>query len=132
LTSGARSLVSAGAMRQAKTVSLQPGELRLAGAAMLAAGLALPVVPGHPSLVCPLRALTGIPCPLCGLSTSVEATVRLDLGGALAANPLGIVLVLAALALLVVRPRRLAMPSATIWLALAASWLFELHRFSVL
>jgi uncharacterized protein DUF2752 len=119
-------------MRQARTLSLQPGELRLAGAAMLAAGLALPVVPGHPSFVCPMRALTGIPCPLCGLSTSVEATVRLDLRDALAANPFGLVLVLAALALLVVRPRRLAVPSAAIWLTLAASWLFELHRFSVL
>src|SRR2546429_8299780 len=99
---------------------------------MLAAGLTLPVLPGHPSFHCPLRALTGLPCPLCGLSTSVEETVRLHLGDALAANPLGVVLVLAALVLLVLRPVRLALPSAVVPAALVASWLFELHRFSFL
>ena len=111
---------------------LDPGELRVAGGAMLAAGLTLPALPGHPSLHCPLRALTGLPCPLCGLSTSVEQTVRLHLGDALAANPLGLLLVLVALALLVLRPARLALPRAAIPAVLAASWLFELHRFSFL
>ena len=99
---------------------------------MLAAGLALPTLPGHPSLHCPLRTLTGVPCPLCGLSTSVEETVRLHLGDALAANPLGVLLVLVAVALLVLRPARLALPRAVIPTVLAASWLFELHRFSFL
>ena len=111
---------------------LDPGELRVAGGAMLAAGLTLPVLPGHPSLHCPLRALTGLPCPLCGLSTSVEETVRLHLGDAVAANPLGVLLVLAALALLVLRPARLALPRAVVPAVLAASWLFELRRFSFL
>ena len=111
---------------------LDPGELRVAGGVMLAAGLTLPVLPGHPSYHCPFRALTGLPCPLCGLSTSVEQTMRLHLGDALAANPLGILLVLAALALLVLRPVRLALPRAAIPTVLAASWLFELHRFSFL
>ena len=111
---------------------LDPGELRVAGGAMLAAGLTLPALPGHPSLHCPLRALTGLPCPLCGLSTSVEQTVRLHLGDALAANPLGVLLVLVALALLVLRPARLALPRAAIPSVLAASWLFELHRFSII
>ena len=103
---------------------LDPGELRFAGAAMLAAGLTLPALPGHPSFHCPFRALTGLPCPLCGLSTSVEETVRLHPGDALAANPLGVLLVL--------RPARLALPRAVIPVALAGSWLFELHRFSFL
>ena len=111
---------------------LDLGELRLAGGAMLAAGLTLPTLPGHPSLHCPLRALTGLPCPLCGLSTSVEETVRLHLGDALAVNPLGVLLVLVALALLVLRPARLALPRAAIPAVLAVSWLFELHRFSFL
>lgn len=111
---------------------LDPGELRVAGGAMLAAGLTLPALPGHPSFHCPFRALTGLPCPLCGLSTSVEQTVRLHLGDALAANPFGALLVLVALALLVLRPVRLALPKAAIPAVLAASWLFELHRFSFL
>ena len=113
-------------------MALDPAELRLAGVGMLAAGLTLPVLPGHPSLHCPLRAFTGVPCPLCGLSTSVEDTVRLHLGDALAANPLGVLLVALALCLLVLRPVRLALPKAVVPTALAASWLFELHRFSIL
>jgi MFS superfamily sulfate permease-like transporter len=99
---------------------------------MLGAGVLLPILPGHPSFACPLRALTGVPCPLCGLSTSVEATVRLHFGDALQANPFGLVLVLVAIALLVVRPRRLPLPMPLLYLVLAASWLFELHRFSIL
>jgi len=96
---------------------------------MLPAAVVLPLLPGHPGLACPLRTLTGIPCPLCGMTTSVEATVRLHLRDALAANPGGVALAVAAIALLVLRPRRLAVPSVVIPLALAAMWLFELHRF---
>lgn len=119
-------------MRQGLIGSVDAGDLRVAGTAMLAAGLALPVIPGHPSLICPLRTLTGIPCPLCGMSTSVEATVRLDLHGALAANPFGIPLVVAALAALVLRPRRIPFSLPLLLVCLAVSWLFELHRFSLL
>jgi len=119
-------------MRQAWIASLDPRELRAAGAAMLGAGALLPVLPGHPSFVCPLRAATGVPCPLCGLSTSVEETVRLHLRQAAEANPFGLVLVAVALALLVLRPRRLHLPLPALYLVLAASWLFELHRFSII
>jgi hypothetical protein len=119
-------------MRQAWIASLDPRELRVAGAAMLGAGVLLPILPGHPSLVCPLRAATGVPCPLCGLSTSVEETVRLHWGDALRANPFGLLLVLVAAGLLVLRPRRLRLPMPALYAALAASWLFELYRFSII
>jgi uncharacterized protein DUF2752 len=119
-------------MRQARIAALDPRELRIAGVAMLGAGLLLPVVPGHPSLVCPLRATTGVPCPLCGLSTSVEETVRLHLADAFRANPFGLLLVAGAAVLLLLRPRRLRLPLPVLYAALAASWLFELHRFSIL
>ena len=66
------------------------------------------------------------------LPHDMEQTVRLHLGDALAANPLGVLLVLAALALLVLRPARLVLPRAVVPAVLAASWLFELHRFSFL
>ncbi len=108
---------------------LDPWDLRTAAAVILPAAFLLPVLPGHPGLACPLRTLTGIPCPLCGMTTSVEATVRLHLRDALAANPAGVVVALAAVALLAVRPRRLVLPSLTVPVALAATWLFELHRY---
>jgi Protein of unknown function (DUF2752) len=113
-------------------VALDPHDLRTSGAVLLAAAAVLPVLPGHDELGCPLRRLTGVPCPLCGMTTSVEATVRLHLGRALEANPAGIAAVLAALALLAVRPARVRIPAVLPPVLLAGLWLFELHRFSVL
>lgn len=37
---------------------------------------------------CPWRALTGIPCPTCGATRCMMELTRLDLGAALAMNPL--------------------------------------------
>jgi hypothetical protein len=112
------------------TITVDAGDLRLAGVAMLAAGASLPLLPGHPGLGCPLRALTGIPCPLCGMTTSVERTLRLELADALAANPAGVVAVAVAILLVVVRPARLRVPAPLVYVGLAAMWLFELHRFA--
>lgn len=114
------------------THALSARDLRVPGAAMLVLGAVLPLLPGEPGLSCPLRALTGVPCPLCGMTTSVEATVRFDLAAALAANPAGPVAVQAALLALVGRPRSLAVPMFVIVAALAAMWLFELVRFSII
>jgi hypothetical protein len=99
---------------------------------MLAAAATLPLLPGHPGIACPLRTLTGVPCPLCGMTTSAEEGVRLHLGRAFAANPGGLVALAAAVALLAVRPAHIRIPAALPPLALAGLWLFELHRFSIL
>jgi len=109
-------------------------DLRAAGALMLVAGAVLPLAPGHLGIPCPLRTITGIPCPLCGMTTSVTATVHLELGRAFAANPAGpIAVVVAALALLLAgRSGRLVLPGWLIPLVLTLMWLFELHRFRVL
>jgi hypothetical protein len=114
------------------TLALDPRELRTTGTVMLAAAAVLPALPGHPGVVCPLRLLTGVPCPLCGMTTSVEETVRGHLARAFAANPGGIAAVAVALFLLVRRPRSLRVPAALPFVVLAASWLFELHRYSIL
>lgn len=66
------------------------GLLHLAGLNLLAA---LPEIP-----LCPFKALTGLPCPGCGMTHAFLALGRLDLAGAWAANPL--VFPLAALAAL--------------------------------
>jgi hypothetical protein len=98
------------------------------------------------ALPCPLRTLTGVPCPACGLTTAAVALVRGELGTAFGANPL--IFGLAALAVAVgplvalravgvlkpprpwspVRRRRVG------WLfglLAIASWLFQLHRLGV-
>jgi hypothetical protein len=108
-------------------------QLVWAGGLMLAAAAVLPALPGHPGLPCPLRTLTGVPCPFCGMTTSVEATAHLHLGDAFAANPAGIALVALAIYLLARRPATLRLPPLVVIVpALAAMWVFELFRVGVL
>lgn len=114
-----------------RTTELEVRDLRVAGAAMLGAAAVRPLLPGAPGLVCPLRALTGVPCPLCGMTTSVESILQLRLGEAFAANPAGVAAVLVAVLLLVLRPSALRVPSVALPLGLAGMWAFELHRFGL-
>ena len=119
-------------MTSPQHAAIEARTLRLPAAAMLAAGALLPLL-GHPGLACPLRTATGIPCPLCGMSTSVQETVHGDLGSALAASPAGPVLVVVAIWGLVGRGRlELPAPSLLAGAVLAGLWLFQLFRFSVL
>ena len=104
------------------------GDVRIGAALLLAGGAALQLVPEHASPACPVRALTGIPCPLCGMTTSVEATVRGDLTDAFAANPAGPPLLAAALVLLLVRTRRLALARWWLVAVVATVWAYELAR----
>lgn len=100
---------------------------------MLGAAAVLALVPGHAGLPCPLRRLTGVPCPICGMTTSVEATVHGHLVSALQANPAGPFAVLAAFVLLVHRPAHpLRLPTAALVMLLLGMWVFELHRFSLI
>ncbi len=94
--------------------------------------LALGALPGHPGLPCPLRALTGVPCPLCGMTTSVEATLHGHLGTALRANPAGVAAVVVAIALLLVRPARVRIPTAGLYATIVSMWVFELWRFALI
>ena len=66
------------------------GLLHLAGRSLL------PALPK--TVLCPFKALTGLPCPGCGITHAFLALGRLDFAGAWAANPL--VFPLAALAAL--------------------------------
>lgn len=113
-------------------LELDVGEVRIAGGLLLACAAARAAAGSEAGIPCPMRELTGVPCPLCGLTTSVTETVRLDLREAFAASPGGVVLVALALALLARPPQRLRLPAALLYSALAALWLFQLHRFSLL
>lgn len=114
-----------------RAIHVDLAEFKWPAAAMLTAGAALPML-GHPGIGCPMRSLTGIPCPLCGMSTSVEDSVRLQLVDAFKANPVGILAVVVAVAALVARGRlTLRIPIYAIYGGLLLMWLFELVRFGV-
>ena len=66
------------------------------------------------------------------MTTSVEDALHAHVGAALAANPFGLVAIAVAVALLALRPPRLRVSAPLVVLAAAASWIFELHRFSIL
>ncbi|MGI8810179.1 MAG: DUF2752 domain-containing protein [Acidimicrobiales bacterium] len=122
---------AAGGLRGTATVDLH--DLRIAGAAMLAAAAVLPLLPGPNGVPCPLRSLTGVPCPFCGMTTSVTAFVHLDPLAAIAANPAGVVAVLVAVVLLVFRHRRTVdVPAWALPVALVTMEAWQLVRTGVL
>jgi uncharacterized protein DUF2752 len=124
-----------------------PEQLGLAGlgaaGAVVAYGAALGGGEGL-WLPCPLRALTGVPCPLCGMTTAATGLASGDLGAALAANPFALLLAGFTLVMAVLMAARALgrVPPPAQWpesrrrqgywvvtgLA-AASWAFQLHRF---
>jgi Protein of unknown function (DUF2752) len=103
-------------------------ELRVASGGMVAIAAAWPLLPAHPPLACPLRALTGIPCPLCGMTRAVVAAAHGHLGTSLAFNPAGIVvLVVAVVAIL--RPAwltRLRIPLWSVFTLAGALWVWNI------
>jgi hypothetical protein len=119
-----------------------------AGAAML--GAVYPAVLAHtgwPGLPCPLRTLTGVPCPFCGMTTATVAISHGRWGSAAAASPLVYpvaALVAGTIPVLLARsagwapgprPWPEAVRRRTRWavaVLIALSWLFQLHRFGFL
>jgi hypothetical protein len=113
-------------------IPLDDPDLRLGATLLLGVAAVRAALPGEHGFPCPLRTLTGIPCPLCGMTTSVTETVELDLGDAVAANPAGVALVALAVAIVLGPGRRLIIGSSLVYFGLAAVWLWELHRFAVI
>jgi uncharacterized protein DUF2752 len=122
-----------------------PEQLGLVGLATAAVAAVYPAVSEATGvqLVCPLRTLTGVPCPMCGMTTAALALARGDLGGVVAANPFLLLLVAGTLAMAVVMVGRIAgrlapprEPTARTENLLRAgalvltlgSWVFQLHR----
>lgn len=115
-------------------MSIDTRSLRLGGVLMMAVGLVVPLFAGaFPEAWCLLRATTGVPCCLCGMTTSVTATMHGDFAAAVAANPFGILAVATAVAPLFVRNRpQLRVPVAVLVLAGALSWVWQLGRYGFL
>ncbi len=87
------------------TTTFDPRALQRLSVGLLGSGAIYAALPVHVPLPCPLLTLTGIPCPLCGMTRSVTALFRADFIGSLRFNPGGIFLVFLAAVLLVWRPR---------------------------
>ncbi len=93
-----------------------------------------------PGALCPLRRLTGVPCPFCGSTTVFMEAGAGHWWAALAANPVTVVAALVFLAapLLAVDPlgTLVRLPKQVLWIGggvvLIGSWLWQLHRFGFL
>lgn len=131
--------ISCGRTRAAEPSSSSAGDLRALGGLMAFGVVALRWLPDVGPL-CPLRRLTGVPCPLCGTTTGVLALSRGDVLAAFAANPVVPVLVIAVVSAFLplffrsrpardvgARARRVTRVGP--WLLLPALWVWQLHRF---
>lgn len=110
--------------------------------AVAAAALALAQVHEHddPGVLCPLRRFTGIPCPFCGSTTMFMQAGAGHWGAAVTANPFMLVAALGLLLYPVVgadAPQKwVRLPRQAQWTlgaaAFCVSWLWQLHRYSLL
>lgn len=100
---------------------------------LVAAVLLGQVHPKHrPALVCPLRAVTGIPCPFCGGTTAAAHVGRADLLAAVRASPLAVVGAPVVAVWPVLRRQLARVPRraqvAALAVGVAGSELWQLHR----
>ena len=78
-----------------------PRAALLTGALLIALGIVAAALPGieNGPVACPFRAVTGLPCPTCGLTRVTHWLMRGDVGRALAINPLDTLFLLVAVPL---------------------------------
>jgi hypothetical protein len=127
-----------------------PEHITMAGLGAGLIGTIYPAIMTHTGgrgLPCPLRTLTGLPCPFCGLTTATVALTHGEWAAAASTSPL--VYLVAALVtvttpILAVRLIGLAPPPRpwsaaarqrtqyAAYVVAALSWLFQLHRYHLI
>jgi hypothetical protein len=127
-----------------------PEHITMFGAAAGMVGAVYPMIMAHTGgqgIPCPIRTLTGVPCPFCGMTTATVALTHGEWGVAARTSPLAYLvaaLVAGTAPLLVARATGQAGPprpwsaaarkrtSQIVAVIVAASWVFQLHRFGFL
>jgi hypothetical protein len=120
-------------------VAARLGASILTTAALVAAPDVLPALARWTDAACLFRGLTGLPCPGCGITTSLLALARGDVGASWSANPAGFavaILLIGQMGVALVSMRRGAPGTGSlrwlIWLdrlafgGLAAAWVCRL------
>ena len=103
-------------------------DVRIAAAGLVGLAAVWPLLPGHPGFPCPLRTVTGVPCPFCGMTRAVVAAAHGHIGQSLAFNPFGI-LVLVLAAVVVIRPSFVLQripPLWALWAILGVMWVWNI------
>jgi len=105
--------------------------LRAGAAAMVAIAAVRPSIPFEFVPPCPLRTVTGIPCPMCGMTRGVTSLVNGDFVHALLMNPASYLAVAIALLLFAQwRTRRVVIPIWVIAVVLGLMWTWQLFKYA--
>ena len=110
--------------------------LRGAGAAVAAVTVAGVHRAHDPGVLCPLRLITGVPCPACGSTTVFIEAGQANWAASLAANPVTVAVAAGLLFAPLGPGRRWAgLPArrrnALIGAALTTAWVWQLHRLGI-
>ena len=97
---------------------------------LAAVGFVLPFSPIPP---CPLLTITGVPCPLCGMTRSARAVMRFDLSSSMQYQPFGLLAFIGGLAILgmwaLPKTRTVdivRIPVALVVVLVSASWIWNI------
>jgi hypothetical protein len=115
----------------ADTTRVDVKAIRTLGAGMLAVAAVRPLLPVEVVPPCPLRTITGVPCPLCGMTRGVTAAVHGNIGHALFLNPGSVAAVILAVVLLFAwRTQRVTVRVWMIVAVLGLLWSWQLFKYA--